>query len=251
MIKKILTLGLILSTTLSYSQVELRMHSGTTLINGTTITVNGWKGTSNSVDIPVEIDAKSTYSSTKTIKVKKIELSSTAPTSKNAICWGVCTIGELWNNSPILLSDPIPVNAGQTVLYSAHVYPYLTHGTSKFRYVWFDVANPTDSTWVDVIFNISEFVSVKKIEKEDISLKIFPNPATTKLNINLKIKSTTNSTKKLVIRDLIGKIILTKELKSSTINTEINTSEFMAGIYFVSILSNDKAIKTEKIVITK
>ena len=247
--KKLLTLCLTLSISLSYSQIELRVHGETKLMNDSTITVTAWKGVDNSTDIAVEIDAKSIYSSTKTIKVKKIELSSTAPTSENAICWGLCTIGIVWNTSPIVVSDPIPVNASATTLFSGHVYPKLAHGVTKFRYVWFDANNTNDSAFVDVIFNVTEFVSVNKIEKEEVSLNIFPNPATSLLNVNLK--SNTNSDKKLVIKNIVGKTIYSNAINNSIQNTKINTTEFNAGIYFVSVISNNKTIKTEKVVITK
>ncbi len=55
--------------------IELRVHGGgTALINGTTITVVDTVKNDINQDVAVEIDAKSLYSSTKTIKTKKIEL---------------------------------------------------------------------------------------------------------------------------------------------------------------------------------
>lgn len=249
--KKLLTISLMLAVTVSYSQIELREHGKSTLINGATITINDWKGTDNTKDVPAEIDAKSTYSSSKTIKVKKIELSSTATTSKNAICWGSCSAQELWNNSPTLLSDPIAMSGNQVVLFSGHVYPFLTSGITKFRYVWFDVANPTDSAWVDVIFDISNVQSLAKIERENVSMKLFPNPASAVLNVDITLNQQNNSSKKIVITDLIGKVVYTKEIKNKIVNTKINTSDFNAGLYFVSFLTDGKAIKTEKVIITK
>lgn len=248
--KNLLILSLITSFTVSYSQIELRMHSGSSaLINGTNVNVNAILVNDMNQDVPVEIDVKSLYSTTKTLRVKKIEKSSTATLSENAICWGLCTIGVVWGTQPTVISDPSPINAGTTVLYSGHLYPKLDHGTSEFRYVFYDVANPSDSTWVDVTFNITNpnMVSLDEAKKET-SLSLFPNPATTELNIKL---NSNEHNKRVEIINLLGKQVYNKIVPTDNANFKINTSNFKPGIYFVSVKSDNKAIKTEKIIITQ
>lgn len=250
MIKKILSISLFSMFTVAYGQIELRVHNGgSALINGTTITVSDTLENDMNQDVPVEIDAKSIYSSSKTIRVKKYEITSTATKSENAICWGVCTIGVVWGTSPQVTSDPVTMNASQTVLYSGHVYPKLDHGNSKFRYVFFDQANPSDSTWVDVIYEVTNenMISVKETKLET-SLKLFPNPATTELNVRLNSNETN---KRIEVIDLLGKKVFSKNIQNSSASFRINTTNYKPGIYFVSVTSNNKAIKTEKIVITK
>lgn len=250
MIKQLLTIGLIASFSLGNAQIELREHSGSsTLLNGTNFTVNAVLVNDMNQDVPVELDVKSLYSSTKTLRVKKIEKSSTAPLSENAICWGLCTIGVVWGTQPTVVSDPSPINAGATVLYSGHLYPKLDHGTTVFRYVFYDVANPTDSTWIDVTFNITNPNSVSLTEeKAETNLSLFPNPATTELNVRL---NSTEKNKTIEIIDLLGKQVFSKNVVNNSDNFKINTIDFKPGIYFVSVKSNNKSIKTEKIVITK
>ncbi|MEN8810980.1 MAG: hypothetical protein ABF272_06275, partial [Flavobacteriales bacterium] len=90
MIKQLLTIGLIASFSISNAQIELREHNGsTTIVNGTNMTVNAVLLNDMNQDVPVEIDVTSLYSTTKTLRVKKIEKTSTAPLSEYAICWGL------------------------------------------------------------------------------------------------------------------------------------------------------------------
>ena len=74
MMKKILTIAMIAGFSTGFSQLELRIHNGSSaMINGTTITVTDTLENDMAQDIPVEIDVKSTYAASKTIRVKKIE----------------------------------------------------------------------------------------------------------------------------------------------------------------------------------
>lgn len=250
MIKQLLTIGLIASFSISNAQIELREHNGsTTIVNGTNMTVNAVLLNDMNQDVPVEIDVTSLYSTTKTLRVKKIEKTSTAPLSENAICWGLCTIGVVWGTLPVQTSDPSPINASATVLFSAHLYPKLQSGTSVFRYVFYDFANPTDSTWVDVTFNITNpnSVSINEEEKET-SLSLFPNPATTELNVKL---NSNEKNKRIEIIDLLGKQVYSRNITNESATFKVNTIDFKPGVYFVSVKADNKSVKTEKIIITK
>ncbi len=67
----------------------------------------------------------------------------------------------------------------------------------------------------------------------DNSVFIYPNPATTILNYNLK-----NNIEivELIITDLTGKQIY--NVKGSSINSSINISNFEAGVYFIKFISD-------------
>ena len=92
MIKKLLTISLITLFGASYAQnIELRIHNQSALINGTNIFIIDTVSTSLSQDVAAEIDVISKYTTAKTIKVRKREVTSNAPLQENAICWGLCT----------------------------------------------------------------------------------------------------------------------------------------------------------------
>ena len=247
--KKLLTISLISLFGATYAQnIELRIHNQTALINGTNINITEPVTTNMLQDVESKIDVVSTYSTSKTIKVRKREITTNQPLQENAICWGLCTIGVTWGTSPVLESDPLtmPVSTTPTI-YSGHVYPQTLGGTSTFRYIWFDVNNPNDSTWVDVTYNVIGTASVNEIEKVT-KLSIYPNPASDFLNINL---NSNEINKAIEIMDITGRKVYSKSITRDSELLRVNTSGLTPGIYFVSVLANDKTIKTEKVIITK
>ena len=250
MIKKILTIAAITCFSSAMSQnIELRKHNETALINGTTITHIDTVVNDNNQDVAAEIDATSKFTATTNIKVKKYEITTTAPLSENAICWGVCTPSIMWGVKPFETTDFAPMALNQKITFSGHVYPKLKGGISTFMYVWYDVANPNDSAWTIVNYEVRNpnAVGIEEVKKET-SLSIFPNPASEFVNLAI----TSNETnKRIYIIDLLGKKVYTNILKDDVANLRVNTSNFLPGVYFVSITSNNKSIRTSKIVITK
>ena len=249
MIKKLLTISLITLFGASYAQnIELRIHNQSALINGTNIFIIDTVSTSLSQDVAAEIDVISKYTTAKTIKVRKREVISNAPLQENAICWGLCTLGVTWGTSPVVESDPVPMPVStSSILYSGHVYPKANGGTSTFRYIWYDVNNPNDSTWVDVTFGVAGTASLNEIERIT-KLSIYPNPATNLLNIDL---NSNEANKSIEIMDLIGRKVYTKIIAGNSELLRVNTSGLTPGIYFVSVVANNKTVRTEKVIITK
>ena len=221
----------------------------TALINGTAITLIDTVKSDNNQDVAVEVDATSKFTSSTNIKVKRYELTSTAPLSENAICWGVCTINILWGVKPLDTTDQVPMNLNQKVTFSGHVYPRLKGGVTVFKYVWYDVSNPNDSAWVNVTFDIRNpnAVGIDEVKKET-SIKIFPNPASDYVNVAI---TSNEVNKKIEIIDLLGKVVYSNTIAEDNSKLRVNTSNFLPGVYFVSVTSNNKSIRTSKIVITK
>ncbi len=250
MIKKLLSLAAIACFSSSMAQsIELREHNGTTLINGTTITILDTVKNDFNQDVAAEFDVISKYTTSTDIKVKKYEISTTTPSSENAFCWSVCTINQLWGVKRLDTSSHIPMSLNQQIVFSGHVYPKMHGGTSTFKYVWYDVANPNDSAWIDVVFDVRNprSVGVEEVKKET-SLKIYPNPATDLVNVSI---TSNEVNKKIQIIDLLGKVVFSDIIADDNTNLKINTSNFIPGVYFVSVTSNNKSIRTSKIVITK
>lgn len=250
MIKKILSIVAIACFSSSMAQnIELRNYNGTTLINGTTITVIDTVENDILQDVEVKIDATSIYASSTDIKVKKYELTSTAPLSENALCWGVCTPGVVWGVKPTETTGLIPMTFKQLITFSGHVYPKLNGGTSSIKYVWFDVNNPTDTAFVIVNYEVRNpnAVGIEEVKKET-SIKVFPNPANDYVNVAI---TSNEENKKIAIIDLLGKVVYSNNVVNDKVNLRVNTSNFLPGVYFVSVTANNKSIRTSKIVITK
>ncbi|MDA9262206.1 T9SS type A sorting domain-containing protein [bacterium] len=250
MIKKLLSIAAIACFSNSMAQnIELRIHNGTALINGTTITLTDTLENDNNQDVAAEIDMTSKFTSSTDVKVKRYEITTTAPLSENAICWGVCTPNILWGAKALDTTDHIPMVLNDKVTFSGHVYPRLHSGITTFKYVWYDVSNPNDSAWVNVNFDVQNpnAVGIEEVQKET-SIKIFPNPATDFVNVAI---ASNEVNKKIEIIDLLGKVVYSNSVAEDNTKLRVNTSNFLPGVYFVSITSNNKSIRTSKIVIAK
>jgi len=84
------------------------------------------------------------------------------------------------------------------------------------------------------IVNVDENISANPIV-------VYPNPATGKVNIETTIK-----TEKIQLLNFAGQIILEQITHGN--KTEINTSEFDSGIYYIKVYSHDN-VTTRKLVI--
>lgn len=82
---------------------------------------------------------------------------------------------------------------------------------------------------------------------DDISLEhtIYPNPSSGYLRIKIPNNAYTSE---ISLYDFSGALVLQKEVKNSTLFTEIETSNIQPGIYVISIRSNGKTV-TEKIIV--
>jgi uncharacterized repeat protein (TIGR01451 family) len=74
---------------------------------------------------------------------------------------------------------------------------------------------------------------------------VYPNPT----NDFVTIKSSNyNTIKSIIIYDMLGKVIISKDFNDSVIQT-INTSELNSGIYLIDIVNKDNARTTKKLII--
>lgn len=98
---------------------------------------------------------------------------------------------------------------------------------------------------------IQSFVQAKeKIQKKKkiniLSLKIYPNPNTGIFNVSISDQS--NSIVDLVLSDLTGKQILTKQIPAGQTTTQIETNNLANGVYMLIIKTEDKQT-TQKLII--
>jgi hypothetical protein len=83
----------------------------------------------------------------------------------------------------------------------------------------------------------------------DYQLKLYPNPSNG--NIKLEYHFPDNETGLLKIYDVTGKAVKQYSLHSKDRLLNINATELQAGVYYYSILVNNKVQQTEKLVIVK
>jgi len=77
-------------------------------------------------------------------------------------------------------------------------------------------------------------------------ISIYPNPANDKINIEINNQFNINSSSNISICDISGKNIFQIEIKSS--ETEIDVSDYAAGIYFVKVIIGGKQFELKLII---
>ena len=84
-------------------------------------------------------------------------------------------------------------------------------------------------------------------EKQNKIINVFPNPVTNEI----KIQHLESGIQKIIIIDLLGKIILNYNLESSISDSQsIDVSSLRSGVYFIKIINNENTV-TKKIIIQK
>ena len=89
-------------------------------------------------------------------------------------------------------------------------------------------------------------VGIENISSE-LTFNIYPNPAKNEVTIaagNLDMETT------LVLEDVLGQTLITKNIGTSTIPTTLSIANYTSGVYFVELIQEGKkAVK--KLVINK
>jgi len=123
------------------------------------------------------------------------------------------------------------------------------HCTNRtVRYVIYDTANVTDSTNVTIHYlcttGINEFSKTS-----DFVSNVYPNPISSTSLINYKVDEATQKAK-LVFYDVLGKVVKEIALPNKEGEQKINSSDFSQGIYFYSLIADDKKIATKKFIVS-
>lgn len=123
-------------------------------------------------------------------------------------------------------------SAGGSVSYSVGQIGYTSNTGS----------NGSVASGVQQPFEISVMTGIEP--KAKITLAAFPNPTTGILTLTVKNAKTENLTYQ--ITDVEGKLVFESFLTGKT--SKVNLSDKSSGTYFISIIEDNKAIKSFKII---
>jgi hypothetical protein len=155
------------------------------------------------------------------IMVSKSELT-IVNNSANYFCFGaVCYTDAVYTS---VYPENILANTTSDSLFTSYYDAYGNSGTTKIKYCFYPENSISDSTCIVVTFN-SVVTSVKN---ESSLFSIFPNPATNRIQIQLK----NSVTQGFSITDMSGIIMFKGNLHE--IKSSIDISKLSNGIYFVT-----------------
>lgn len=188
-------------------------------------------------DFPV----KNIATSAKYIKAKRYEIS-VVPGTNNLLCWLACYAPS------ISVSPAVNLAADSTHTFSSHYYPNGQLGTTVLRYTFWDSLNTADSAQFTINWHITP-AGVNNIHPVTGSVNIYPNPASGNTTISFKLSNTDHGTIKLF--NYVGSEVKRLDVDAAYGNAVINVSDLEPGIYFCSILVDDKIILTRKLTVTR
>ncbi|MEY4902780.1 MAG: Secretion system C-terminal sorting domain, partial [Bacteroidota bacterium] len=149
------------------------------------------------------------------------------PDTYNFICWGICEapFNHKAGKHPFYILKETVTVTNSYLGFSGHYLPQGTKGSSEYRYVFYDITNPTDSCWFNVVYN-TNLNSNNEIQAEN-NVKVYPNPAHDRVFIESKIDLQQAD---IQIFNCVGE-------KQNVVlkNNFIETSTFQNGFYFIKI----------------
>lgn len=134
--------------------------------------------------------------------------------------------------------------SGHYIRLNKHAY---LPGESIIRWVFYNRNNPSDSNSVTVKYTTYPMGLAETISGRVHLSNVYPNPADAFAKVDYVIPS--GSEGRIVVRDMVGNTLFSQMISNGTGNVQINTSGMATGIYFCSLVVNDKMVETRKVVV--
>lgn len=243
--KHIFTLIIAAATTLVSAQnLEIR-EAGGPVLNGQTVVIAG-----NASDFELKAEnyyVHNTSGSSINVRCQRDEVTVVTGT-KTALCWVICSA---FYDATVMPSLTAPggsatIAPGDSLnLFILHFQPQGNAGTNLFKITFYNPSVTSDTAVFYVQFDAA--LTVGEAVANPISMNAYPNPANNSINIaveNFNEKAT------LKIVDALGITVKTAQVNGDA-NLKFNTTDLRAGVYFYSLISNNKTILTRRIVITR
>lgn len=134
-----------------------------------------------------------------------------------------------------------------------NLYPYyhvnfLSNNNNKYGAVIIDTLQLGEYVFAmkDYLLNVNNLSSASETQL----IKLFPNPATNLLSVEMMSAKNNVQDYSLIITDVVGKIIYQEKITQSQSLVNINTSAYTNGMYFISLKSKDELIAKNKFIIS-
>ena len=180
----------------------------------------------------------------KTIKVKLTDVSLSSESSLQMCFNGSCLE---------VLVSPDPITIQKDSIYDKFdlVYAYANGNNSLVKVNLVD-AQDTNVVYQSIFVKYTTTVSLDKpLVKPIVALNVdaYPNP--TSNNVSIKYSLPSNYTNgKIVIRNMIGKTLKSINVKEGTSGKHtISTADLPSGVYFYSLMGNERTLSTKKLVV--
>lgn len=199
----------------------------------------------------VSLFSELTGSSAMTVNVRRYEMWPVAGTN-NFFCWGVCYLPVSVGTHPTWVSsDYVTMNPGAAYAnFHAYHQPQGNTGTMRYKFVWYDVANPNgpDSSWVDIDF--CGLVGVPERAAAQPLLNVWPSP-TQGQDLQMEYVLDRAGSARVVLYNMLGEAMRWSTLGSTQGRIQWSTSDLSPGVYFAALERAGQPLATHRFVVTK
>lgn len=194
----------------------------------------------------IGLDVFNNSSTAKNVKVKKYDLSLADSTTSN-ICWVAC-----YPDWTYITPDPLLIEPGSfTPNFTGDLTYRSIQGLSTVKFVFFDIENETDSSFVTINFIVGTLgVNNPAAIKSATVSNAYPNPAVSATNIDYRLPSGVSNAK-IKINTLLGTTIREISLSNSEGKAQVDVSNLSNGIYVYTLFVNNSAVATRKFVVQR
>jgi hypothetical protein len=164
----------------------------------------------------------------------------------NYFCWTIC-YGPAVDTS--LTADNLQPNQTYTNFHG-YVNSMSTAGDISITYYFYDSLNVTDKVDVTIVYHLGA-VGIGDIAPtgENKLLPAAPNPANSFTNLSYSLRSNVQSGR-IVVYNMVGSLIKEIKLDDKQGTVRLNLANMNTGVYFYSLVADDKVITTRKLVVS-
>ncbi len=191
-------------------------------------------------------DIKNITNDTLYVKLKRYNVD-VVQGSQSAFCWDLCYTPFTGESVNALMMEPNVVKNN----FYADFFPDGNAGLSKIKYCFFDQSNMADSACIMVYFYASP-TGVETMIYTDVNSvsQAFPNPASATAKLNYTLRNNAGKAR-LEFYNMLGAKVKTLELQEKMASMEIQLSNLESGVYFYSLVVDEKTVDTKKLVVAK
>ena len=244
--KKIFTsLSLLSCIIYGYSQNIVLLDDNINVISNTIVDINIAINSNSTKEILV----KNAALFSDTIKVVRT-IYTVDGADLTQFCWGGLCYLYTTNTSSLSLTIPSgdTVNFAQGNGFHAIFNAGAACVTRYVHYKFYNMHNYSDSTGVTLRYLCA--TGVDELSKESgVIGDAYPNPTNSLVSIKYNVNEFSEKGQ-LVFYDMLGKSVKKITLNDKQGEAKINVADLNAGIYFYTLMVNDKAISTKKLVIS-
>jgi hypothetical protein len=121
-------------------------------------------------------------------------------------------------------------------------------GTSMIEYKFFNEEDEDDNVTVVVKFVTTPDGIVDQLMNNAFISDLYPNPATSFVTINYDLpQEVTNASVRII--NILGSVVKNEVMNKNATSLRMDISDLTNGVYFYSIVINDKVYKTKKLIV--